>query len=305
MRERPTIMQVIQKWINKGINAIFGLAALLVLYVLAQIFLFATFKIPSNSMEPTLMEGDIIYVHKPAIGARLFNIWNALKGEKTHIYRMPGFSKIKRNDVLVFNYPYQEWNKWDEMRLNMSEYYVKRCVATSGDTLSIHEGIFMVGAENLLVGNLESQKRIMKFNPENIPDEQYHTLPFDSAALWNIREFGPFYIPAKGDSISMNRMNYLLYKRMIAWEQDAEVRFQDGKVYLGTTELNGYRFKSNYYFMSGDNSMNSVDSRFWGVIPEEFIVGKANVIIASFSQTTGKIRWNRILKRIKFPLNAN
>lgn len=191
------------------------------------------------------------------------------------------------------------------MRLNMSEYYVKRCVATSGDTLSIHEGIFMVGAENLLVGNLESQKRIMKFNPENIPDEQYHTLPFDSAALWNIREFGPFYIPAKGDSISMNRMNYLLYKRMIAWEQDAEVRFQDGKVYLGTTELNGYRFKSNYYFMSGDNSMNSVDSRFWGVIPEEFIVGKANVIIASFSQTTGKIRWNRILKRIKFPLNAN
>lgn len=67
MRERPTIMQVIQKWINKGINAIFGLAALLVLYVLAQIFLFATFKIPSNSMEPTLMEGDIIYRGKRPI----------------------------------------------------------------------------------------------------------------------------------------------------------------------------------------------------------------------------------------------
>ena len=59
---------------NKAVNAIFGLAALLVLYVLAQILLFATFKIPSDSMEPTLIEGDVISVCKPALGARIFNI---------------------------------------------------------------------------------------------------------------------------------------------------------------------------------------------------------------------------------------
>ena len=53
--------------------------------------------------------------------------------------------------------------------------------------------------------------------------------------------------------------------------------------YLGNKELDGYRFKSNYYFMSGDNSMNSVDSRFWGLIPEDFIVGKAALVITSRS----------------------
>jgi len=285
---------------NKAVNAIFGLAALLVLYVLAQILLFATFKIPSDSMEPTLIERDVISVCKPALGARIFNIWTALKGEEVDVYRLSGFSKVRRDDILVFNFPYSEWNQWDEnMKMNISNYYVKRCVAVPGDTLFIHDGIYMIGDGNVLAGNIESQKRIMKFNPDNIPDDQYYTLPFDSIVRWNIREFGPFYIPGKNDSIPMNRTNYLLYKKIIVWEQGEEVLFQDEKVYLGNKELDGYRFKSNYYFMSGDNSMNSVDSRFWGLIPEDFIVGKATLVITSRSRDTGKIRWNRVFKRIE------
>lgn len=88
-------------------------------------------------------------------------------------------------------------------------------------------------------------------------------------------------------------------QKIIVWEQGEEVLFQDEKVYLGNKELDGYRFKSNYYFMSGDNSMNSVDSRFWGLIPEDFIVGKAALVITSRSRDTGKIRWNRVFKRIE------
>ena len=293
-------MKRARKWMNKAVNAIFGLAALLVLYVLAQILLFATFKIPSDSMEPTLIEGDVISVCKPALGARIFNIWTALKGEEVDVYRLSGFSKVRRDDILVFNFPYSEWNQWDEnMKMNISNYYVKRCVAVPGDTLFIHDGIYMIGDGNVLAGNIESQKRIMKFNPDNIPDDQYYTLPFDSIVRWNIREFGPFYIPGKNDSIPMNRTNYLLYKKIIVWEQGEEVLFQDEKVYLGNKELDGYRFKSNYYFMSGDNSMNSVDSRFWGLMPEDFIVGKATLVITSRSRDTGKIRWNRVFKRIE------
>ena len=251
-------------------------------------------------MEPTLIEGDVISVCKPALGARIFNIWTALKGEEVDVYRLSGFSKVRRDDILVFNFPYSEWNQLDEnMKMNISNYYVKRCVAVPGDTLFIHDGIYMIGDGNVLAGNIESQKRIMKFNPDNIPDDQYYTLPFDSIVRWNIREFGPFYIPGKNDSIPMNRTNYLLYKKIIVWEQGEEVLFQDEKVYLGNKELDGYRFKSNYYFMSGDNSMNSVDSRFWGLIPEDFIVGKATLVITSRSRDTGKIRWNRVFKRIE------
>ena len=105
-------MKRARKWMNKAVNAIFGLAALLVLYVLAQILLFATFKIPSDSMEPTLIEGDVISVCKPALGARIFNIWTALKGEEVDVYRLSGFSKVRRDDILVFNFPYSEWNQW-------------------------------------------------------------------------------------------------------------------------------------------------------------------------------------------------
>ena len=251
-------------------------------------------------MEPVLKDGDRILVNKMIKGARLFNVFAALDNEDFTIHRMPGWGNFKRNDILVFNFPYSEWNQWDEnMKMNISNYYVKRCVAVPGDTLFIHDGIYMIGDGNVLAGNIESQKRIMKFNPANIPDDQYYTLPFDSIVRWNIREFGPFYIPGKNDSIPMNRTNYLLYKKIIVWEQGEEVLFQDEKVYLGNKELDGYRFKSNYYFMSGDNSMNSVDSRFWGLIPEDFIVGKATLVITSRSRDTGKIRWNRVFKRIE------
>ena len=111
-----------------------------------------------------MIEGDVISVCKPALGARIFNIWTALKGEEVDVYRLSGFSKVRRDDILVFNFPYSEWNQWDEnMKMNISNYYVKRCVAVPGDTLFIHDGIYMIGDGNVLAGNIESQKRIMKF----------------------------------------------------------------------------------------------------------------------------------------------
>ena len=260
---------------------------------------------------------------------------NTFRGHKSYsdkphfgYRRLKGFGTPQRGDLVVFNFPagdtvalkmpnpdyytlkavYGEetlrnrpdlYGKIVYRPVDRRDHYVKRCVAVPGDTLFIHDGIYMIGDGNVLAGNIESQKRIMKFNPDNIPDDQYYTLPFDSIVRWNIREFGPFYIPGKNDSIPMNRTNYLLYKKIIVWEQGEEVLFQDEKVYLGNKELDGYRFKSNYYFMSGDNSMNSVDSRFWGLIPEDFIVGKAALVITSRSRDTGKIRWNRVFKRIE------
>lgn len=292
-------MKGFYRWIKKIIDITFFLAVLLILFILSKVFLFEAYRIPSDSMSPTTIEGDIVCVCKPLIGARIFNILKALKGEKVNVYRLPSLSKIKRNDVLVFNFPYSEWNKWDNMKMHVSNCYIKRCVAIPGDTLSIHNGIYQIGNSNIMVGNIESQKRIMMFNPKNIPNEQYFTLPFDTVIKWNIMEFGPFYIPRKNDSIPMNRTNFLLYEKLIEWEQGAELHFHDEKAYINDVQMTGYRFKNNYYFMSGDNSMKSVDSRFWGLIPEDFIVGRACFILSSYSHEIQKYRWNRFLKKIE------
>lgn len=292
-------MKSFYRWIKKIIDITFLLTVLLVLFIISKAFLFETYRIPSDSMSPTTIEGDIVCVCKPLIGARIFNIFKALKGEKVYVYRLPSLSKIKRNDILVFNFPYSEWNKWDNMNMHVSNCYIKRCVAIPGDTLSIHNGIYQIGNSNIMVGNIESQKRIMRFNPQNIPNEQYLTLPFDTVIKWNIMEFGPFYIPGKNDSISMNRTNFLLYKKVIEWEQGAKLELRDKDVYINNVKLSGYRFENNYYFMGGDNSMKSVDSRFWGLIPEDFIVGKASFILSSYNSDLQKYRWNRFFKKIE------
>ncbi len=285
-------------WVNKIINIIFALTAIGILYILIQVFLVASFKIPSESMAPELIKGDLVWVWKPTIGPRLFNIFASMKGKQVEIYRIPGVKDIQRNDVLVFNYTYSQWDKWDKIEMHILKYYIKRCIALPGDTLSIRDGLYEIENNDVLVGNIESQKRIVTFNLDNLRKEQFYTLPYDSTLQWNIKDFGPIYIPRQGDSISMDRTNYLLYKRLIEWEQKDTLLYRDNEVLLQNRPLKGYRFKNNYYFMGGDNSMNSVDSRFWGVVPEEYIVGKAWIIWKSISPDTGKMRWNRFIKPI-------
>lgn len=286
-------------WINRAINCVFGLSLVGLLYVLVEIFLIASFKIPSDSMTPALIKGDIVWVLKPIIGPRLFNVLASMKGKQVEIYRLPGIRSIKRNDVLVFNYPYSEWDKWDKIEMHILKYYIKRCIALPGDTLTIQDGIYRINNSDILVGNIESQKRIVTFDIERIPKEQFYTLPFDSIHQWNIRDFGPMYIPRKGDVLPMDRTTYLLYNKLIEWEQKDSLLFKNNKVYLNSSILKYYCFKNNYYFVGGDKSLGSVDSRFWGLVPEQYIVGKAWIICRSINQETDEVRWNRFFKSIK------
>lgn len=105
------------------------------LWLLAQVFLFSSFRIPSDSMSPALQKGDCVLVWKPIVGARLFNLHRSLQLEQTEIYRLPGFRKIRRNDVVVFNFPHP--NDWSRMEMHIMKYYIKRCIGLPGDTVSI------------------------------------------------------------------------------------------------------------------------------------------------------------------------
>lgn len=292
------IKKLIIKWFNRIINTIFVLIIVGVLYITVQVFLVASFNIPSDSMSPELIKGDMVLVWKPIIGPRLFNIFATMKGEQVNIHRIPGFRKIRRNDILVFNSPYPIWDKWDKIEMHILKYYIKRCIAIPGDTLSIQKGIYKINDSKIHIGNIESQKRIMMCNAERLSKEQFFTLPFDSLLQWNIKDFGPMYIPREGDILPMNRTNFLLYKKLIEWEQTDTLLYKNNQVFLKGVILKNYSFRNNYYFMGGDNCLNSVDSRFWGLVPENFIVGKAKVIWKSTNRDTNKIRWDRFLKQI-------
>ena len=136
------IQTLIHHLINKAINIVFWLCMIATLWFVLQVFVFASFKIPSDSMEPELTTGDNILVWKPTIGPRIFNLFASMRNEQTEIYRIPGFKKIKRNDILVFNFPHP--NSWDKIEMHILKYYIKRCVGIPGDTLSIRNGFFHV-----------------------------------------------------------------------------------------------------------------------------------------------------------------
>ena len=123
--------------------------------------------------------------------------------------------------------------------------------------------------------------------------------PYSDMVDWDIMNFGPLYLPAKGDVIEMTSKHVALYRNVIEWEQKKKLLLRGDTVLLNDSVIHTYRFKENYYFVAGDKVMNSQDSRYWGLLPEPFIVGKAVRIWKSVDRNTDKIRWNRIFKKIE------
>lgn len=287
----------INKWIDWFLNIFLSVAGLVAAWIVMQVFVVCSFKIPSDSMEPTLEPGDYVLVNKLLIGPRLFNLTDALDGKRVTIYRVPGLHSIQRNDVLVFHFPHP--HTWEKIEMHLLKYYVKRCIGLPGDSVWIRNGYYRINQRTDTLGNPAAQKQISRMSPDMFAENVYRVFPFDSLLSWNIRQFGPLYLPKEGDEIRMNRTNYLLYKKVIEWEQQGELSFQDSVVYLNQEPISTYRFRKNYYFMGGDNGVNSQDSRYWGLLPEEYIVGKVWKIWKSIDPYTDEFRWDRFLKTVK------
>lgn len=288
----------LKRVLAKMVDFIFLMFCLMIVLFIVQLFCFTSFKIPSDSMEPALKDGDRILVNKLIKGARLFNVFSALNNEEVAIYRMPGLGSLKRNDVLVFNFPYQ-MNRWDSIRMDVMQYYVKRCIALPGDTLEIRGGFYKIRGCDEQVGNYKAQQQLASLQDPKQYGVVVGTFPYDKKLNWTIREFGPLPIPKRGQEVTMNRTNFLLYRQLISWEQKRKLRMKDGLVLLGDSVILQYRFQKNYYFVSGDNMPNSQDSRYWGMLPEEYIVGKATRIWYSEDKYTGKTCWERVMKKIE------
>ena len=264
---------------------------------LLQIAVLSFFRIPTDSMQPTLQPGDNILVNKSIMGARIFNIWEAAEEKEVEIHRLPGLGKVKRNDVLVFHYPYP--HKSDSLSMHLLKYYVKRCIALPGDTMGIRKGHYYIKVINEPIGNIEAQKRIEKLQKENTRGIVMDAYPWDKYIDWTIQDFGPLHVPARGQTVVMDSTAVKLYRNLIEWEQKEKLTFQGKEIFLGDSLIHEYRFRENYYFMGGDYMENSKDSRYWGLLPEPYIVGVATRIWKSVDKSTGKIRWDRVMKRIE------
>lgn len=290
-------MKRVLKNVDRLLNLFLGIAFLLLVRFLLQTTTFASFRIPSDSMQPALLPGDNILVNKWMMGARIFDIWEAEENKEVNIHRLPGVGKVKRGDVLVFHFPYPHCD--DSLSMHLLKYYVKRCIALPGDTMGIRKGHYFVRGVDEPIGNVEAQSRIARLHKDEAVGIVMETYPWDKYINWTIQDLGPLHVPARGQTVAMDSTAVKLYRNLIAWEQKKPLTREGNKVYLGDSLIQEYCFRENYYFMGGDNMENSKDSRYWGLLPEPYIVGVATRIWKSVNKWTDEIRWDRVMKRIE------
>lgn len=177
---------------------------------------------------------------------------------------------IRRNDLIVLNHP-------DGSGVQL----IKRCIGLPGDVVSIRAGVVYV-----------NEKAVTAPSSVKISSTD-HPLDFPHGSLgWTINNYGPVVTPMTGLSVHLDSLNVNLYQHVIRLEKK-------GNRYFSGIPPGDYTFKTDCYFVLGDYRSNSIDSRHWGFVPRELIIGKALLVYFSKDADKKQIRWNRIGKRLK------
>lgn len=292
------MMKSIEKIVNILYWTIITGIILFLLYWILQVTTVCSFHTPSSSMSPTLLPDESGLVNKWKMGARIFNVFDAMEGKPYTIRRLPGYGKLDRSDVIVFNYPYLDSNK-DSIAMNLGLYYCKRAVGVAGDTLEIRNGFYHVRGCRDTLGVASEQEMLRDYVSEHIRKEPdisrwpgwMKCNPKDSTIGWTIKDMGPFVIPAEGMTMKIDYRNWLLYRRYIEWETGMKLEWKDSLAIMDENPIKFYKFTENYCFAAGDHVIDSRDSRYFGLVPEKFIVGTAGILWKSKDK-------KRIFKRL-------
>lgn len=325
---------------------------------------FTPYTIPTSSMERSLLVGDFLIVSKLHYGPKTPKtplqmpltsnyIWGTkipsyLTWIQLPVYRLPGFSEVKNNDVVVFHYPGELQFPSDQRTP-----YIKRCIGIPGDTLQIDGKVIYINDQPfpvppdmqtsfrietngpikdrvfynnnitdfnktrngyLIQTNYETADKLQSMSfISKVTEEKYDSgynepgaFPQSPKYPWNRDFFGPVPIPARGDKIPINEETLSIYDDVILhYDGNENAEIKEGKLYIDGQQVSEYSFKLDYYFMMGDNRHNSLDSRYWGFVPSDHIIGKAIFTWWSVDKNEtwlhigDKIRWHKIFKAIK------
>lgn len=278
------------------------------------------FRIPTGSMENSLLIGDFLLANKFVYGIRTpdwIGIPYTKLGFKVPFWRTPGFREPQRDDVVIFKYPRDD-----------SKNYIKRCIAVSGDTLEIRaKKVFVNGVLSPLPPD---GQYIRPLYSQGMPEPGGGIYPPDAG---NRDFYGPVVVPAPGDTFHftlsnkhlwLERFQIMLYEgcrlKLTHDGESVELNLENQHRWqraidtyppedftVNGAPLNGYihSVTNKHYFMMGDNRDNSLDSRYWGYLPERYVVGEGLIVYWSWDgdlplyRLFNKVRWNRILKLIR------
>ncbi|HEY0651732.1 MAG TPA: signal peptidase I [Chryseosolibacter sp.] len=213
--------------------------------------------------------------------------------------------------LMQFSYIVIANNEINERVLNKYKIYEDdyQIVGRPGDGVIYQMYITQELADELKKLNFIREVKIATYNGQDgfgtrtEKNVESNIFPDARAFPWNGDFFGPLVIPAEGMKIQINEQTLATYGSTIQlYDHNEDVKIENGKLFVDGKEVTEYTFKQNYYFMMGDNRHNSLDSRYWGFVPEDHIVGKAFFIWLSIDSNAdffNKIRWNRFFKLIE------
>lgn len=268
-----------KKVVSMCVYVMMTIIVLYSLWLMIRIFAFDYFTIPTASMIPTIEPKSQVIVNKMIMGPRIYTAFDFDKnGQELKSFRLRGFRSLQHNDIVVFNYPIHN----NRISFVINHVYCKRVIGLPGDTVSATNGHLHNNNFDGIIGNIDRQNQLEETDERTLKNYGvYWVAPWDSAFNWNIKDWGPVYIPRKGDIITVTPHTAVLYHKLLEWETGEKIEWnrETGKVYSGENELSRHRFLHNYYYLCGDYAMDSNDSRYWGFVPEEYIVGVVKHII--------------------------
>ncbi len=262
----------------------------LVAALIIKTFFIDAFNIPSASMENTLLPGDFILINKAAYSIStphyitILNLW-------LDSYPIVKIKHPDRNDVVVFKFPGYP----NEFTPSENSSYIKRIIGLPGDTVQIkNESVFI---NNNLVRAPEDALFRLNNSTEDLREDP-RIYPFNNG--WRNDNYGPIIVPQKGDTLKLSNNNIAEWQALIDRELGHKAVSVEGSVInIDDKAIRQYVLQKNYYFVLGDNREDSMDSRYWGFVPEDYIIGKAFIVYWSWDSYKPVDNWKDFLAPLR------